>query len=343
MAKDDAKGPAEEHSEHRRVVRPVVEGEVPPPTADHTCVLLDAPTRAMVLYGGHRAAQGPRDDVWEFSLDTKTWKHVTVVTSDESPELPVARCNHVAVAFGSRMLIFGGYGGEDHGLLNDCWLYSSETKAWTEVEAQGTPPTKRQNHSAVKLDDTKVLVFGGFDGTSRLADLHTLDVQTGEWEQWACSGLLPTARDSAALAVVGGLVYLFGGYTASKSKDLYRLDLASREWAKLPVSPGVPTGRYGHDVVVFHNKLYVFHGYDGVGGSNEVFEYDPAAQAWKDVEFHGETEVERRCQGSCVTVLPEKKVIAFGGWDGAHYLNSMIEYEFAEQEAHKEAKGGKKK
>ena len=61
-----------------------------------------------------------------------------------------------------------------------------------------------------------------------------------------------------------------------------------------PQSPSMP-GPNPHAPQVFHDKLYVLHGYDGVSGSDEVFEYDPAHQRWKDVEFTGDIEVEHRC------------------------------------------------
>ena len=48
-----------------------------------------------------------------------------------------------------------------------------------------------------------------------------------------------------------------------------------------------------------------------------------------------------RCQHSSAMVLPDQKVVVFGGWDGAVYTNAMFEYEFAEP-VEKEGKKGKK-
>jgi hypothetical protein len=45
---------------------------------------------------------------------------------------------------------------------------------WTKLRATGTPPEPRANHSSAVVDE-KVFIFGGWNGTKRLNDIHVLD------------------------------------------------------------------------------------------------------------------------------------------------------------------------
>eukprot|EP00668_Euglena_longa_P045773 GGOE01061453.1.p1 GENE.GGOE01061453.1~~GGOE01061453.1.p1 ORF type:complete len:333 (+),score=71.24 GGOE01061453.1:85-1083(+) len=310
-------------AEWRRATRITPTGDLPPVVCDHTCVLYEA-TRTVLLFGGHVSAIGVSASLYEYDVDGKAWSCAKV-----GPTVPPPRCNHTSVMFGSRMVVFGGFGGPDRGWLDDLWVYSADTKAWRSVEQKGDRPSARQGHAAAKVGDRKMIVFGGFDGQTRLADVFQLDVDTWQWEQLKCTGLAPSRRDGATIAAIGPAVYLFGGYTVSKSNEVFVLRLDTRAWSKLPAVPGLPAGRFSHSCEVIHDKMYILHGFDAVQYSSVVWEYDPAGHKWRKVDFTGDV-IEPRCQNSSTLVMPDQKVIVFGGWDGCQYLNSLFEYEFAE-------------
>lgn len=76
----------------------------------------------VVIFGGDSLNQentaGAMDDLWTFSLETKTWSRLPQGSSK-----PEARYGHTAIYISSqdKMIVFGGVGGA---LYNDTWIYS---------------------------------------------------------------------------------------------------------------------------------------------------------------------------------------------------------------------------
>ena len=54
-------------------------------------------------------------------------------------------------------------------------------------------------------------VFGGWDGTKRLNDIHVLDTETMDWSAPAIGGPLPKARAGMTFTRLRDRIYLFGG------------------------------------------------------------------------------------------------------------------------------------
>jgi len=50
-----------------------------------------------------------------------------------------------------------------------------ETMRWYKTQCQGTPPSARGFHEAAMVN-SKLYVFGGFDGERYFADVHVLDL-----------------------------------------------------------------------------------------------------------------------------------------------------------------------
>ena len=283
----DRKGGDEGGNEWRRAVRTVpTAGDPPPPTCDHTSVFCE-PLRTLVIFGGHVAAVGVTAALYEFEIDSKVWREVEI----QEPVKPCARDSHSAVAHEGQMMVFGGYGGPDCGMLNDGWIYHVEPKKWELLEMTGTVPTPRQQHSVARVGESKMLLFGGFDGDARLNDMYEYDLETGVWRDIAYTGLAPQPRDGAGIAILGEFLYLFGGYSLSKSQDLYTFHLETAVWCRLAPAPGVPTSRCGHRCEVHAERMYVFHGFNGTVGSALIWEYDPAGNRWRRLEFQGDPPV----------------------------------------------------
>ncbi len=75
---------------------------------------------------------------------------------------------------GNKIIIFGGYDGK--GRSNQLYLLNLEDMNWSHVLDNEKFPGSRQRHSALAVDNRKILIFGGFDGTKWLNDIHVLDV-----------------------------------------------------------------------------------------------------------------------------------------------------------------------
>jgi hypothetical protein len=118
-----------------------------------------------------------------------------------------------------------------------------ETYVWRKVQTQGTPPHPRANHSSALLEDknrrrttpttgptaatttshltgggrSQLFIFGGWNGSERLNDIHILDIDNSTWSTPRISGVKPHPRAGMTLTALRGRVYLFGGSgTSSK-------------------------------------------------------------------------------------------------------------------------------
>ena len=100
-----------------------------------------------------------------------------------------------------------------------------------------TGPEARWKHSATAIDDTRILVFGGYrSSTQRLNDVWVLDTAKDKWSQPLAAGhTAPCPRGAHAATLVGRKLYAFGGYggdgfARQDFNDLYALDLETWEW-----------------------------------------------------------------------------------------------------------------
>ncbi|KAI5083071.1 hypothetical protein GOP47_0002814 [Adiantum capillus-veneris] len=72
---------------------------------------------------------------------------------------PASRCYHTMTAFGNKLVMFGGI--QDNKPLNDVHIFDTISRLWVFPEVLGSPPAPRYGHSAVLLDEERILVFGG--------------------------------------------------------------------------------------------------------------------------------------------------------------------------------------
>ncbi len=120
----------------------------------------DERNHQMLLYGGCSGGFGPcpQGDLWSFDLNTNHW-----VERTSNPRPPVRE--RYGMAFDTnrnRLALFGGYGRDGGGPLNDTWEYDPAGDAWTQVTPQGDAPEARARHeSAFAADLGAVFFFGG--------------------------------------------------------------------------------------------------------------------------------------------------------------------------------------
>ena len=66
------------------------------------------------------------------------------------------------------------------GDLDDLFKINLSTLVWENLKAKGDLPIKRSFHQMTHTPG-KLHLFGGCSGNDRLAELHTLDLETLEW------------------------------------------------------------------------------------------------------------------------------------------------------------------
>ena len=118
-----------------------------------------------------------------------------------------------------------------------------------------------------------LVVFGGFNGSSILADMFVFSLHTYEWTQLSLGGPLPLPAvygHSMSAVPHSNAVVIFGGClsAAKLSARTYWVDLASGTAVQVLVQEPPPS-RFWHDVCVSSTKLYVF---GGSGSKNNALE-----------------------------------------------------------------------
>lgn len=189
--------------------RPSTKGVPPTARWGHTTTLVTSsnggnPDHKLVVFGGHDGTK-MLNDVHVLDVATFTWTQPAPATknADGTPASgPSARAGHTAtLVSGKRLLMFGG--GDGTKILNDTWILdmtqlsqsvaassnpvggnsSTSTSSpnqspnllWVKITVTGTAPPSRCAHTST-LIESKMIVFGGGDGSRRFKDLYILDI-----------------------------------------------------------------------------------------------------------------------------------------------------------------------
>jgi N-acetylneuraminic acid mutarotase len=209
--------------------------------------------------------------------------------------LPQARHHIALAAAGARIFGIGGFSGgfPNWKAESDVFLYDPTSDRWHQGPALPSP--RAEGITAVVAD--KVYLIGGRvpdkPGSAHFNDHgdtvigESLDTSTGRWTRIADA---PTARNSAASAVIGGLVYVVGGRQALRQPNgslqqvnvpqLEVFDPATNRWnSRAPM----PQAQGGLAAAAQGGKLYVFGGEQWVPEHkvfSESWVYDPATDRW---------------------------------------------------------------
>lgn len=209
--------------------------------------------------------------------------------------LPQAR-HHIALAAEGGVIY--GVGGFSGGFPRwqaqaDVFVYDPAADHWR----TGVPLPTPRAEGVVAAVSGKVYVIGGriranaqashFNDHDDTALTEVFDTGAGRWSRAAAA---PTARNSAASAVIDGKIYVVGGRQAIRQPDgslrqvnvatLEVFDPATGEWT---TRAPMPQAQGGLAAAAHAGKLFVFGGEQWVPQQkvfSESWVYDPAADRW---------------------------------------------------------------
>jgi hypothetical protein len=131
-----------------------------------------------------------------------------------------------------------------------------------------------------------------------------------EWSQPLAGDPAPAAREDHTWTVTpdGATAYLFGGRDGSAVfDDLWAYDLAAGTWRELTTAGSGPAARFGHNAAwALGIGLVVFAGQAGADFFNDLWAYDPAANAWRELPGGAAKPVAR--YGSCAAIGPDGRL-----------------------------------
>lgn len=192
--------------------------------------------------------------------------------------------NHASEVVGRRIVIHGGWNGED--TFDDLWIFNTDSFGWMEPRIAGFAPSPRFGHSMNLLLDGRLLLFGGCTlnketGTPRYNnDIRALDTETMVWSRPSSSGDAPTGRyghvalvrPDQKMVILGG--WGTGGCQSSsllshpKVQDVHILDTdpSSMQWDIVPQKSKKPLRPlYNHSACLNEDgsRMFLFGGFDG--------------------------------------------------------------------------------
>lgn len=210
---------------------------------------------SVYVFGGH-GGQGNSNELYRLDLKTSTW-HLL-----ESDQLyPSPRDKAVAWFYDKQFYCFSGFGPSINGYLTDngtyvedtdstMWprrgwnnqllIYDTEKGEWTNPKCKGDVPLPRAA-SAVARIDSDVFLFGGRHRTTRMNDLHCLDLLTLTWTgELRTVGCLPCGRSWHSLTALSNQrLFLYGGFDPNNVplSDGWILSIPTLSWCKLDYLP----------------------------------------------------------------------------------------------------------
>ncbi|KAK7241082.1 dynein light chain binding protein [Aureococcus anophagefferens] len=323
----------------------------PSPRSAHTLVIAG---EFAYMFGGcdKRRPPGPNNELYKLDMSDKSFFYWSKVPAGDGGAAPAPRWHHTAHMYNDRtMLVFGGFSADKVSrYFNDLWLYDTKSEKWSQPppaetvpDQSGLPSLKRpwagvpqpRGAHASTLVGSALMIFGGYGGSgfSRrdFADLHSLDMETMEWEEVETTGEPPEARSGhQLLSIEDRQLYVMGGWNSSRQfDDVHVVDLATKAWSQPAMASGPdywgPPRWNFTAVAVFAVpfwKIFVFGGNSGdlVEGKTPTGEYcndimvlECGENVWVRPETVGDIPIPR---SDSPMAYDDKKgtMVLYGGW-----------------------------
>jgi N-acetylneuraminic acid mutarotase len=240
------------------------------------------------------------------STNPATWEHVS-----EGPWS--RRRKHQAVAWGSNLLLLGGFDGEAAFDLNDVWSYDGH--AWQMV-TDHAGWSGRDGHCAVVVKGSIYVLGGTDDPYNCKCDVWRSDNGGSTWLQICPYAPWPERWQHAA-CVYDGRIYVIGGWGDRYLNDVWASADGinwTQECAHAPWKP-----RMFLSAVVINDAIYVIGGHDGRMQLRDVWASSDGGKSWTQVCQAAQWE--GRQGHACVAL--DGHVYLMGGFGGATRFNDL--------------------
>ncbi|KDR71307.1 hypothetical protein GALMADRAFT_798344 [Galerina marginata CBS 339.88] len=236
-------------------------GDVPSPRFGHACALVG---NVLIVWGGEtniNPYSSDRQDnrLYLLNLISREWSQL-----DVPGPAPVGRYGHTVTMVGTKFVVFGGRLNEM--FLNDLWAFDLNlirTKpAWELLESVSAErPAPRMGHVCITYED-QIIIFGGTDGEYHYNDTWSFNLQTRKWTELHCIGFIPPAREGHAAAILGNVIYVFGGRGVDGRDlgELHAFRISNQRWYFFQNMGPLPSARSGHAMASIGTKVFVLGG-----------------------------------------------------------------------------------
>ena len=252
-----------------------------PQAREGVCEVYDSVNNRMIMFGGLTYNQGDTlNDVWALSLSTSSDPIWTQLHPTGTPPLGRWGASCIYDPVNTRMLIFGGATtSAPSSAVKDVWELNFTTSTdgvWTERTPATGGPSHGRWMSAYIYDpvNTRMLIFGGSDGSNYYNKLWELSFTSPGTETWTdrTPATSPSARDRL-LAIYQGdysekRMIIFGGYDGNNVlNDVWKCDITtpgSESWTQITPKGTAPLARRSHTMVYSpdNKAMYMYGGRD---------------------------------------------------------------------------------
>ncbi|KAI9811267.1 MAG: Negative regulator of mitotic exit [Phylliscum demangeonii] len=255
----------------------VTTSEGPGPRVGHASLIVG---NAFIVFGGDTKIDERDvldDTLYLLNTATRQWSRA----APPGPR-PAGRYGHTLNIIGSKLYVFGGqvegYFFNDVVAfdLNALQIPNNQWEILIPNSAEGGPPPgqvppARTNHTVVNWQE-KLFLFGGTDGVQWFNDVWTFDPRTNRWSQLDFIGHIPLPREGHAAALVGDVMYIFGGRTEEGNDlgDLAAFRISTKRWYTFQNMGPSPSPRSGHSMTAHGKQILVIGGEPSLAPRDEA-------------------------------------------------------------------------
>ncbi len=205
-----------------------------------------------------------------------------------------------------KVLLAGGYGYDNGGVLAAAELYNPTTGAWTYTGSMNVPRTQP---TITLLSDGRVLAAGGYDIVNNISVEHaSSEIYDPTTETWTLTGSMSSPRYfHRAVLLADGKVLVSGGNGGPTSATALSAELYDPNTGTWTQTGSTQRGRVEHTLTRLNNGKVLVVG-STMSPSSLTELYDPATGIWT---ASGNLNTGRRYTTS--TLLSDGRVLVAGG------------------------------
>ena len=176
----------------------------------------------------------------------------------------------------------------------------------------------------------RVILFGGFSGTTRCNDIYEFIFKTSKWNFLNCINEdRPPSRSHQTSLIYKNDFYIFGGHIDSLKgpcDKVWKFDLLKKEWKILNVIGEIPDARSHHSSCLKDDNMIIFGGYNAPNRFNDLFSLNLTNFIWTKINVNG---LKLSKLSEHTATIYQNSMFIFGGFNGIKTCSSLKEFNFS--------------